>query len=185
MLLAGIWFSYQDLQTQGIGSLSNWLRNIKFHVLMVFVPAATVYATQGINHFIFRRSDAAKEKLTDRCQHKGDSYTSHIEEDMTYADRIRHIFKGMSPIAFNTLVVQNPTSVTDTATTCQRPDKLHFLRVPRLYDSVNLPGKADLADLWDLIGTTICEELRSQDATFSSVASHQYAPSGLKSSGKK
>ncbi|XP_075550297.1 sperm-specific sodium:proton exchanger-like [Dermacentor variabilis] len=55
MLLAGVWFSYQDLQTQGIGSLSNWLRNIKFHVLMVFVPAATVYATQGINHFIFRR----------------------------------------------------------------------------------------------------------------------------------
>ncbi|KAL1479245.1 hypothetical protein MTO96_052010 [Rhipicephalus appendiculatus] len=53
MLLAGVWFSYQDLQTPG--SLSTWLRNIKFQVLMVFVPAATVYATQGINHFIFRR----------------------------------------------------------------------------------------------------------------------------------
>ncbi|KAH6931562.1 hypothetical protein HPB50_025259 [Hyalomma asiaticum] len=55
MLVAGVWFSYQDLETQGIGTLSTWLRNIKFHVLMVFVPAATVYATQGINHFIFRR----------------------------------------------------------------------------------------------------------------------------------
>ncbi|XP_065302030.1 sperm-specific sodium:proton exchanger-like [Dermacentor albipictus] len=56
MFIAGFGFSYQDAENERrLDSLSMWLRNIKFHVLMVFVPAATVYATQGINHFIFRR----------------------------------------------------------------------------------------------------------------------------------
>ncbi|KAH7946321.1 hypothetical protein HPB49_023200 [Dermacentor silvarum] len=56
MFIAGFGFSYQDAENEkSLDSLSMWLRNIKFHVLMVFVPAATVYATQGINHFIFRR----------------------------------------------------------------------------------------------------------------------------------
>ncbi|XP_075749258.1 uncharacterized protein LOC142814402 [Rhipicephalus microplus] len=56
MFIAGFGFSYQDAENEkSLDSLSVWLRNIKFHVLMVFVPAATVYATQGINHFIFRR----------------------------------------------------------------------------------------------------------------------------------
>ncbi|KAK8781247.1 hypothetical protein V5799_017412, partial [Amblyomma americanum] len=54
MFIAGVGFSYKDKSNESINSLSMWLRNIKFHVLMVFVPAATVYATQGINHFIFR-----------------------------------------------------------------------------------------------------------------------------------
>lgn len=55
MFSAGIGFAYRDWLHHSLNTLSTWLRNIKFHVLMVFVPAATVYATQGINHFIFRR----------------------------------------------------------------------------------------------------------------------------------
>ncbi|XP_077564293.1 uncharacterized protein LOC144179724 [Haemaphysalis longicornis] len=55
MFIAGIGLSYQDVDNAGHASVSSWLRNVKFHMLMVFVPAATVYTTQGINHFIVRR----------------------------------------------------------------------------------------------------------------------------------
>ncbi|KAG0419689.1 hypothetical protein HPB47_003935 [Ixodes persulcatus] len=55
MFIAGLSISYHDTGSKGHGSLSVWLRSTKFHVLMTFVPAATVYATLGINHFIFRR----------------------------------------------------------------------------------------------------------------------------------
>ncbi|EEC00855.1 hypothetical protein IscW_ISCW001765 [Ixodes scapularis] len=55
MFIAGLSISYRDTGSKGHGSLSVWLRGTKFHVLMTFVPAATVYATLGINHFIFRR----------------------------------------------------------------------------------------------------------------------------------
>ncbi|KAH7955764.1 hypothetical protein HPB52_003836 [Rhipicephalus sanguineus] len=59
--IAGFGFSYQDAENEkSLESLSMSLRNIEFDVLMVFVPAATVYATtQGINHFIFPRLNSA------------------------------------------------------------------------------------------------------------------------------
>ncbi|XP_064469293.1 sperm-specific sodium:proton exchanger-like [Ornithodoros turicata] len=55
MFAAGIAFSYKDIGNKNQDTATGWARQMKFNVLMFFFPAAAVYATQGINHFIFRR----------------------------------------------------------------------------------------------------------------------------------
>ncbi|XP_040356711.1 sodium/hydrogen exchanger 7-like [Ixodes scapularis] len=61
IFIVGLGISFNDVGLKRQGTLSAWFHNINFHILMTFVPAATVYATQGINHIILRR--CAKETM--------------------------------------------------------------------------------------------------------------------------
>lgn len=116
------------------------------------------------------RTEAAKKKLDERVQRPGESYTSYIEDvialcrradtDMTEESRVRHVLKGISPLAFNALAAQNPTTINQIVTTCQRLDDLQSLRrQPIQWDS---RASTDEADLRYLIRSIIREELAVQ-----------------------
>ncbi|CAN7949153.1 unnamed protein product, partial [Ixodes hexagonus] len=76
------------------------------------------------------RKASAERKLAARLQSLNETSTSYIEDvlalcrrvdkDMTEADRVRHVMKGISEEAFNVLLVHNPTTVKDITTHCQR-----------------------------------------------------------------
>ncbi|XP_077548100.1 uncharacterized protein LOC144160842 [Haemaphysalis longicornis] len=110
-------------------------------------------------------SDIAKKKLEGRFQHPCETYTSYIEDvvalcrkvnkDMTEADRVRHILKGIGQFAFNALALQNPTTVSDVRTTCQRLDNLQSLRLQQGTMARNSGDE----DLRALIRELIREEL--------------------------
>lgn len=114
------------------------------------------------------RSALAKRTLDARTQHPGESYTSYIEDvlalcrrvnsSMTESDRLRHILKGIGPVAFNALAAQNPSTVADVVTTCQRLDELDSVRLQPA--TVEHRPTAD-RDLRDMIRELIREELRS------------------------
>lgn len=115
------------------------------------------------------RSEAAKKKLDVRVQHPGETYTSYIEDvlalcrrvnaSMTEDERVRHIVKGISNFAFHALALQNPTSVDDIKSTCQRLDTLQSQRLPSAtWDS---PAPTD-SDLRSIIRSIIREELQGQ-----------------------
>lgn len=113
------------------------------------------------------RSDEAKRKLATRLQRADETYTSYIEDivalcrrvdaSMSEADKVRHIMKGIASFAFNALAVQNPTSVSDVRTTCQRLDELQAVRLQP--DALSTPSQGD-TDLRSLIRQIIREELQ-------------------------
>lgn len=115
------------------------------------------------------RSESAMKKLSQRLQHAGETYTSYIEDvlalcrrankDMPESDKVRHILKGISTLAFNALAVQNPTSVRDVTTICQRLDELQSGRLQPDSPPAHLPPDADLRAL---IRGIIREELQAQ-----------------------
>ncbi|XP_077547705.1 uncharacterized protein LOC144159927 [Haemaphysalis longicornis] len=74
---------------------------------------------------------------------------------MTEADRVRHILKGIGWFAFNALALQNPTTVSDVRTTCQRLDDLQSLRLQQGTMARNSGDE----DLRALIRELIREEL--------------------------
>ncbi|CAN7951213.1 unnamed protein product, partial [Ixodes pacificus] len=96
------------------------------------------------------RKAIAERKLAARIQTSSETYTSYIEDvlslcrrcdkDMSEADRVRHVIKGISEEAFNVLLVQNPTTVKDITTHCQRLDEARNsrLQVRALHDSSSI-----------------------------------------------
>lgn len=104
------------------------------------------------------RTEAAKKKLDENIQLPGESYTSYIEDvlalchrankDMTKDSRVRHVLKGNFPFAFNALVAQNPTSVNQVVTMCQRHDDRQSLRgQPTQWDTRASMDEADLGSM--------------------------------------
>lgn len=132
------------------------------------------------------RSEAAKQKLAVRLQLAHESYTSYIEDvlalcrrankDMTEDERVRHILKGIGPIAFNALAVGNPATVNDVISTCQRLDQLQSLRLQQDSDPRLMPP----SELKTLIRTIIREELRDLEQQRSTVASAPSPPFDLR-----
>lgn len=118
------------------------------------------------------RSESATKKLSQRVQHVGETYTSYIEdvlalcrhanEDMSENDKVRHLLKGISTFAFNALVAQNPTTVRDVVTICQRLDALQSARIPQDTPPACLPPDTELRSL---IRSIIREELQAQKAS--------------------
>lgn len=119
----------------------------------------------------FARSDAAKKKLDARVQHSDESYASYIEDvlalcrradkNMPETDKVRHIMKGIASFAFNALAIQNPNTVADVRTMCQRLDHLQSIR---LQQDPCPSGHTGNAELRTLIRTIIREELQQRDA---------------------
>lgn len=133
------------------------------------------------------RSEVAKQKLATRIQGPDESYTSYIEDvlalcrraqsDMPEADRIRHVLKGINSIAFNALVIQNPTSVQDIISTCQRLDALHSMRLPHASCDSRLTGEHELRAL---IRTIVREELHGIVPGSPATSSVRSPPSNLR-----
>lgn len=118
------------------------------------------------------RAEVAKKKLSERTQAHGESYTSYIEDvlalckrvdaSMSQADRIRHIMKGINTIAFNALASQNPASIQEVITTCQRLQELQSLRLYTDTPDLRLPS---VMDLRTLIRDIVREELHGQSSS--------------------
>lgn len=114
------------------------------------------------------RSAVAKRTLDTRQQHPGESYTSYIEDvlalcrrvnsSMPESDKVRHILKGIGAVAFNALAAQNPTTIADVVTTCQRLDALDSVR---LQPDIGEHHSTSQKHLRDLIRDIIREELQS------------------------
>lgn len=115
------------------------------------------------------RSDGAKRALEARWQRSDETYVSYIEDvlalchrvspDMSEADKVRHILKGITESAFNALALQNPSTVNDIRTTCQRLDELQAMRLQPAHGQARLPAEPDLRVL---IRSIIREELQLQ-----------------------
>lgn len=115
------------------------------------------------------RSDEAKRTLDCRWQRPDETYSSYIEDvlslcrrvnpDMSEADKVRHLLKGIAEFAFNSLALQNPTCVDDVRTTCQRLDQLKAIRLQPRQESAPLPRESELRAL---IRDIIHEELKQQ-----------------------
>ena len=78
---------------------------------------------------------------------------------MTEAERVRHILKGIGTIAFNALAVNNPATVEDITSTCQRLDELQSLRLQQGSD----PRLTSHSDLPAVIRNIIREEPQEQE----------------------
>lgn len=132
-------------------------------------------------------SVVAKQKLATRIQGDDESYTSYIEDilalcrraqnDMTEADRVRHLLKGINSVAFNALVIQNPTTVRDVITTCQRLDALHSMRLPHASCDARFTKEHELRAL---IRTIVREELHGLIPGNPTVASVHTPPPNLR-----
>lgn len=117
------------------------------------------------------RSEGAKKKLEGRMQHPDETYTSYIEDvlalcrrvnkDMSEADRVRHILKGIGQFAFTALALQNPTTVSDVTATCLRLDELQSMRLQPEPQALHLGDEG----LRTLIRTIIREELHTHSAS--------------------
>lgn len=117
-------------------------------------------------------SAAAKKKLAARVQHPYETFCSYIEDvialcrradkDMSETDKVHHVMKGISSFAFNALAVQNPTTIADVRTICQRLDRLQSNRIQE--DCLPTGSFSD-SELRTLIRTIIREELQQRDGT--------------------
>lgn len=117
-------------------------------------------------------SAAAKKKLAARVQHPYETFCSYIEDvialcrradkDMSETDKVHHVMKGISSFAFNALAVQNPTTIADVRTICQRLDRLQSNRIQQ--DCLPTGSFSD-SELRTLIRTIIREELQQRDGT--------------------
>ncbi|XP_075730667.1 uncharacterized protein LOC142772961 isoform X1 [Rhipicephalus microplus] len=81
---------------------------------------------------------------------------------MLESDKVRHILKGIGPVAFNHLAVQNPATIGDVVTTCQRLDTLDSFR---LQPDIGDHHSTSHGQLRDLIRDIIREEFRSMGFT--------------------
>lgn len=118
------------------------------------------------------RADGAKRKLESRSQRPDETYVSYIEDvlalcrrvnaDMSEAEKVRHVLKGITDFAFNALALQNISSVNDIRTACQRLDELQAIRLQPATGLTRLPPESDLRIL---IRTIIREELQQQGSS--------------------
>lgn len=114
---------------------------------------------------------AAKKKLDARVQHAEETYASYIEDvlalcrrvdkDMPETDKVRHIIKGVSSFAFNAMAIQNPATVADVRSICQRLDQLQAIRLQPDPWSIFSSGSTELRSL---IRAIIREEFQQRDA---------------------
>lgn len=117
------------------------------------------------------RSDGAKKALETRVQQAQETYTAYIQDvialcrrvdnDMTEADQVRHIIKGIGHFAFTALALQNPSTVADVTTICRRLDEMQSIR---LQQETALPQYLGDDNLRTLIRAIIREELRDYGA---------------------
>lgn len=132
------------------------------------------------------RSEDAKKKLEARVQHPCESYTSYIEDvlalcrkvnkDMSESDRVRQILKGINQFAFTALALQNPRTVSDVTTTCQRLDDLQSIRIQQDTSATRLGDE----DLRVLIRQLIREELDGRASVCASAPAHHSASTNLR-----
>lgn len=132
------------------------------------------------------RSEGAKKKLAVRLQRPNETYTSYIEDvlalcrrvdkDMSEADRVRHILKGIGQFAFSALAIQNPTTVSDVTATCHRLDALQSERIQPETPTRQLGDE----DLRSLIRAIIREELNNHTDSCVSHSSYSAATPGLR-----
>lgn len=90
----------------------------------------------------------AEQRLRQRAQQPGETYTSYIEDvvdicarvdsTMSEEDKVKHILKGIEDDAFQMLLARNPSSVAAVVTLCQSFDELRRQRV--LARSAVAPG---------------------------------------------
>lgn len=126
------------------------------------------------------RSAIAKKALDTRKQQLGESYTSYIEDvlalcrrvnaSMAESDRVRHILKGIGPLAFNALAIKDPATVADIVATCQRLDELESVRLP----PPDTPDNNPTADpsLRAMVRAIIREELQSLGFSAGPIPAH-------------
>ncbi|XP_037518841.1 uncharacterized protein LOC119395902 [Rhipicephalus sanguineus] len=77
---------------------------------------------------------------------------------MPESDKVRHILKGIGAVPFNALAAQNPTTIAEVVTTCQRLDALDSVR---LQPDIGEHHSTSQKHLRDLIRDIIREELQS------------------------
>lgn len=80
----------------------------------------------------------AEQRLRERAQQPGESFTSYIEDildlckrvdaRMSETDRIRNVLKGIEDEAFNMLLAKSPQSVAEIVTLCQSYEELRRQR---------------------------------------------------------
>lgn len=119
------------------------------------------------------RAAGAKKKLDARIQHPDETYVAYIEDvvslcrrvdqDMSEADKLRHIMKGIAPFAFNALATQNPTTIAEVRAICLRLDDLQSIRLQQDAWPTSPSGNAELRAL---IRSIIREELQHREAPY-------------------
>lgn len=134
------------------------------------------------------RSEVARKKLAERVQHYGESYTSYIEDvlalcrriddAMPETDRVRHLLKGIGPTAFNALTANNPSTVSDVISVCQRLDALQSIRLRPDFCENPL---ANSMELRSIIRAIIREELQAYGSPPCNNAHAQPASTDLRS----
>lgn len=98
----------------------------------------------------FGRQQAARKDLESRVQTSTESYVCYIQDvlglcrkadaNMTEADKIAHILKGIADDAFNLLIVKDCTTVDAVVKECQRFEQAKSRRISRQF--VRLPNTA-------------------------------------------
>lgn len=80
---------------------------------------------------------------------------------MPEPDKVRHIMKGISSFAFNSLAIQNPNTIAEVRAICQRLDNLQAIRLQQDSRPTSPSGNVELRAL---IRAIIREELQQRDA---------------------
>ncbi|XP_077548354.1 uncharacterized protein LOC144161583 [Haemaphysalis longicornis] len=81
----------------------------------------------------------AEQRLRERAQQAGETFTSYIEDvvdlcrranpAMAESDKIKHILKGIEDDAFQMLLSKNPQTISDVVNWCQSYDELRKQRI--------------------------------------------------------
>ncbi|XP_077492095.1 uncharacterized protein LOC144102811 [Amblyomma americanum] len=120
----------------------------------------------------------AEQRLRERSQQVGESFTSYIEDvidlckrvnlNMSEADKIKHIFKGVDDDAFQMLVARDLSIVAEVVALCQSFEELRKQRLltrqpPRQVESLSgLTPAPDTSSLLQQIKDFVREEVARQ-----------------------
>lgn len=120
----------------------------------------------------------AEQRLRERSQQQGESFTSYIEDvvnlctrvnsQMSEADKIRHILKGIEEDAFHMLLSRDLRTVSEVVTLCQSYDELRKQRIltrqhaPLVESLASLSPTPDRSELLRQIKEFVREEVGRQ-----------------------
>ena len=120
----------------------------------------------------------AEQRLRERAQQTGESFTSYIEDvldlckkadaAMPESDKIRHVLKGIDDDAFTMLLAKNPRTVAEVITLCQSYEELRRQRLltrrppSRDADLAGLSAISDQSALLAEIKSFVREEIARQ-----------------------
>ncbi|XP_075746939.1 uncharacterized protein LOC142804172 [Rhipicephalus microplus] len=120
----------------------------------------------------------AEQRLRERAQEAGESFTSYIEDvldlcnksnhTMSESDKIRNIMKGIDDDAFTMLLAKNPGTVAEVITLCQSYEELRWQRSmtrrspPRAATLAGLEASCDQVALMADLKSFIREEIARQ-----------------------